>query len=213
MNYEYISNYLHNINNIKTKDITTLNNKLIKEHIDVSFLKEHCMEDELVQRTYFEVTLRSMSNTELEFKFIEDNEYLLRNWWHVDQLTQYLTKPIEFKYALSKSKKYIKSSNPYMRRWGYVLFLTGLERNPKNTKEILSLIKDDEEETVRMAEAWLICELSKYNLDEVLDFLNNTVIKYNITGKAIQKICDSLVISNNTKEYVKSLRTKLKENK
>ncbi len=212
MDYKYIHDYLSSIDNLKTKDVVYLDKRLIKEHTDVTFLKNYCLEDELVQRTYFEVTMKQMDNYETQFKFVEDNQELLRDWWHVDQLTQYITKPIDFDYAFKKARKYIKHKNPFMRRWGYVLFLTNLEKDPKHTEKILSLMKDDSEYYVQMGEAWLICELAKYNLDEVLTFLRNTKLKYNITGKAIQKMCDSFCIDDTTKTIIKSLREKLKEN-
>ena len=212
MDYKYIHDYLSSINNLKTKDIVNLDKKLIKEHIDVSFLKNHCLEDELVQRTYFEVSMKQMNNYKSQFQFVEENQELLRNWWHVDQLTQYMIKPIDFDYAFNKAKKYIKHKNPFMRRWGYVLFLSNLEKDSNHTEKILSLMKDDSEYYVQMAEAWLICELAKYNLDAITKFFKNTKLKYNITGRAIQKICDSLVIDDETKKCVKTMREKLKDN-
>ena len=63
-----------------------------------------------------------------------------------------------------------------------------------------------------MAEAWLIAELGVFNIEEVKRFLESTTLNYKITGKAVQKLCDSFRISKEDKEFVKSLRSKLKEN-
>jgi 3-methyladenine DNA glycosylase AlkD len=73
-------------------------------------------------------------------------------------------------------------------------------------------MKDDEEYYVQMAQAWLICDLAVFNPKEVISFLENSKLKYNILGKAIQKMVDSYRISDEDKAYVKSLRNKLKAN-
>ena len=146
------------------------------------------------------------------FMFIEDNFELLQDWWHVDQLLQFLKKPVDFDFAFDKAKEYINSELTFTRRWGYVLFLAGLQKDISHTKAILSLVKDDEEYYVQMAEAWLIAELGVFNIEEVKHFLESTTLNYKITGKAVQKLCDSFRISKEDKVFVKSLRTKLKEN-
>ncbi|NLJ89879.1 MAG: hypothetical protein GX323_03180 [Clostridiales bacterium] len=73
-------------------------------------------------------------------------------------------------------------------------------------------MKDDPEYYVQMAQAWLICDLAVFNPKDTIEFIENSNLKYNILGKAIQKILDSYRISDSDKAYVKSLRPKLKEN-
>jgi len=73
-------------------------------------------------------------------------------------------------------------------------------------------MKDDEEYYVQMAQAWLIADLAVYNIETIKEFIYNTKLKYNIIGKAIQKICDSFRISYEDKEYLKKLRNKVKNN-
>ena len=192
--------------------LTKYNKILIKSKIDVSDLKNHCLSNQLVHRTYFQVSIGNINTIEEQFDFIEDNEDLLQDWWHVDQLTQFIKKPVDYQFALSKAKLYIESDKPFVRRWGYVLFLVGLQKNKTNTKEILLLMKDDEEYYVQMAQAWLIADLAVYNIETIKEFIYNTKLKYNIIGKAIQKICDSFRISYEDKEYLKKLRNKVKNN-
>ena len=211
-NYNEILMELDSIENRRTADIDKYNKILIKSKIDVSDLKNHCLSNQLVHRTYFQVSIGNINTIEEQFDFIEDNEDLLQDWWHVDQLTQFIKKPVDYQFALSKAKLYIESDKPFVRRWGYVLFLVGLQKNKTNTKEILLLMKDDEEYYVQMAQAWLIADLAVYNIETIKEFIYNTKLKYNIIGKAIQKICDSFRISYEDKEYLKRLRNKVKNN-
>lgn len=212
MKYEEVKEYLCSIENLKTKDVDKYNKKLIKEKADVSDLKTHALSDQLVHRTYFQVSLGELNNIEEQLEFIEENSELLQDWWHVDQLLQFIIKPVDFQFAFNKAKKYIIDEKTFVRRWGYVIFLSGLQKEPSYTKQILSLMKDDEEYYVRMAEAWVISEMAVFNIAEVIEFLDNTDIKYNIMGKAIQKICDSYRISKEDKDIAKSFRSKLKKN-
>lgn len=212
MKYEEIRKDLLSIKNIKTKDVDSYNKKLIKNKEDVSDLETHVLEDQLVHRTYFQVSLKNLNDLDLQLKFIEDHALLLQDWWHVDQLVQFIKKPAKFEIVYPLAKRYIKSTHPFLRRWGYVIFLTGSMKEKEHTKKILSLIKDDEEYYVQMAEAWLICDLAVYNFEEVYNFLSQTNVKYNITGRAIQKMCDSFRISNERKQLVKLLREKLRNN-
>lgn len=210
--YEDVVTELTKIQNRKTKDIDQYNKGLIKKGIDVSCLKEYVKQDDLVHRTYFQVSMGLLESYQEQLKFVEENYLLLNDWWHVDQLTQFIKGPMEFDYVYDLAKKYIKSKHVFLRRWGYVIFISGLQKNCANTKKILALIKDDQEYYVSMAEAWLICDLAVFNPEEVLMFLKNSKIKYNILGRAIQKICDSFRISDEIKNEAKLLRTKLKLN-
>lgn len=203
---------LESIKNRRTKDVDLCNKRLIREKTDVSELRDFVLENQLLHRTYFQVSMGLLPDNELRFKFIEDNFELLQDWWHVDQLLQFLRKPLDFGFAFEKAKEYINSELTFTRRWGYVLFLAGLQKDISHTKAILSLLKDDGEYYVQMAEAWLIADLGVFNIEEVKRFLESTTLNYKITGKAVQKLCDSFRISKEDKEFVKSLRTKLKEN-
>ena len=72
---------------------------------------------------------------------------------------------------------------------------------------------DDEHYYVQMGEAWLIAELAVTEPDKVYKWLNVNALRYNINGKAIQKICDSYRISDEWKERYKELRARLKVQK
>ena len=212
MLYKKIINDLESIPNLKTKDVDRYNKKLIKEKTYVSEIGEYIMENQILHRTYFQVSLGLIKDTEKQFEFIEKNEDYLQDWWHTDQLIQFLKKPVDFDFAYRKAKEYINSEKTFTRRWGYVLFLAGLQKDKSHTKDILALMKDDDEYYVQMAQAWLICDLAVFNPKEVIEYIESCGLKYNILGKAIQKMVDSYRISDEDKSYVKALRSKVKNN-
>lgn len=210
MRYEEITEDLKAMGNIKTKDIDQYNKKLIRSKADVSDLRDHVLEDSLAHRTYFQVSLGQLKRAEEQFAFIEENADLLQDWWHVDQLIQFVRRPVDFQFAFEKAKQYIQSELPFLRRWGYVLFLAGLQKDPTHTGDILSLIKNDDAYYVQMAEAWLIADLAVFNMAEVTAYMEKTDISYSIAGKAIQKMCDSFRITDADKAYMRTLRNRWK---
>ena len=65
----------------RTKDIDEFNKYLIKNNIDVSFLKDELLKSDKFNRTYFKVMLSKYNNIEEKLEFIEQNEKLLNDWW------------------------------------------------------------------------------------------------------------------------------------
>lgn len=192
-----------------TKDVDRLNKRLIKEKTDVSFLKNIVLEKQRYHRTYFQVSLGQLKTIEEQFKFIEDNFYNLNDWWHVDQLTQFIKK-IPLDYAFEKAKEYVNHPWPFARRWGYVLFMPELCKNEEAFDLITSLFHNDEEYYVVMGEAWLLSYLGIYFPLKTEQYLLNCKLNYNIVGKAIQKICDSFRINDEWKTRFKEIRKKYK---
>lgn len=192
-----------------TKDVDRLNKRLIKEKVDVSFLKNIVLEKQRYHRTYFQVSLGQMKTIEEQFAFIEENFYNLNDWWHVDQLTQFI-KPIPLDYAYRKAKEYVNHPWPFARRWGYVLFMPTLCKSIEAFDLIASLFHNDKEYYVIMAEAWLISYLGIYFPSKTEEYLSRCELDYSIVGKAIQKICDSFRINDGWKTRFKELRKKYK---
>ncbi len=195
----------------KTKDVDNFNKRFIKEKIDVSFLRPALPEREEYYRTYFQVTIMCLENKEEKMTFIEENFDLLHDWWHVDGIVSFLGDSLDFDYALCKAKAYINSELPYVRRLGYVLFIPRLVRDASRIEPLFELFRNDDEYHVIMGEAWLISYLAMCDADRTYSYLQNCDLKYNIVGKAIQKICDSHVVSPKDKEHFKELRASRKK--
>lgn len=202
-----VQNDLDSLGKCKTADVDKLIRNYVKQRSDATSLREHVLVSQQFHRIYYYVNLLQIKNVNERMKFIDKN-LLFSDWWHTDQLISFVA-DLDFEIAIDYAKRYIQSDDPFIRRWGYVLFISRLGRNHAN--ELLRLMKNDNHYFVQMAEAWLIAELAIFEPAFVLDWFESCSLNYNISGKAIQKICDSYRISNDWKEKFKSLRPKLKK--
>lgn len=190
----------------KTADVDRLIRHYTKQGADVSTLRPCVLKEQQFHRIYYYVNLNRMKNVESRMAFIHEN-LLFSDWWHTDQIISYVA-DLDFDIALRYAKSYIRHEDPFIRRWGYVLFISRLCKG--HATEILPLMHDDEEYYVQMAQAWLVAELAVHEPEVVHHWLKQNDLKYNINGKAIQKICDSFRISDAGKERFKELRPELR---
>lgn len=190
----------------KTADKDRLIRRYVKEKADVSQLRSSILTQQQFHRIYYYVTLGQMKDARQRMAFIHDN-LLFSDWWHTDQLIRYVA-DLDFDTALVFAKEYLRSDDPFIRRWGYVLFISRLGRG--RAKALLPLMQDDDHYYVQMAQAWLIAELAIFEPETVRQWLASSSLRYNITGKAIQKICDSFRISEDRKAEFRSLRPQLR---
>ena len=190
----------------KTADVDRLIRHYVRQRADVSELRPYILREQQFHRIYYYVALKQMKDVQQRMTFIHEN-LLFSDWWHTDQVIKYVA-DLDFSTALKYAEDYIQSEDPFIRRWGYVLFISRLGRG--HAGELLKLMKDDDAYYVQMAEGWLIAELAIYEPETVLAWLGNNGLKYNINGKAIQKICDSFRISKEWKERFKALRPELR---
>jgi len=195
--------------NYKATDLDRLISKYVKEKQDLSFLREDVISEQEFHRIYFYVSLKQIGDANERLLWIDKN-LLFSDWWHTDENINFV-KDADFDLAFEYAKKYVLSDDPFIRRWGYVMFISKKKcENKDRLPLILSLMHNDEHYYVQMAEAWLIAELAIFFPDEVFCWLNNCGLKYDICGKTIQKICDSFRISGEYKAKFKTLRAKLK---
>lgn len=191
----------------KTTDVDRLIRRYGKENADVSALRPHVLAEQQFHRIYFFVALNRCQNANERMAFIHEN-LLFSDWWHTDQLIGYVA-DLDFDVALRYARQYTISDDPFIRRWGYVLFISKLCRG--RSEELFSLMHNDRHYSVQMAQAWLIAELSVCEPDAVSAWMPKNGLGYAINGKAIQKICDSYRISEDWKAHFKSLRPALKQ--
>ena len=125
----------------KTKDVDRLNRELIKRNADVSCLRDIVLERQEYHRTYFQVSLAQRKTIEDKCLFIEENFDKLQDWWHVDQLSQFVDKQLNFELAYRKAKEYIQSDLPFARRWGYVMFMPTLVKTEGAADKLFPLFK------------------------------------------------------------------------
>lgn len=190
----------------KTKDVDALIKRYVRQCADVSSLREYVLTEQQFHRIYFYVSLDQIGDVLDRLTFIHEN-LLFRDWWHTDELIRYVA-DLDFETALSFAKRYVCSDDPFIRRWGYVMFISKLGRG--HAEELLPLLQDHDHYYVQMGEAWLIAELAVEEADRVYRWMPENGLRYSINGKAVQKICDSYRISGEWKERFKGLRQDLK---
>ncbi len=193
----------------KTGDVDRLIRRYVKAGADVSALRPYILERQQFHRIYYYVALEQIKDADARMAFIHDN-LLFSDWWHTDQVISYVA-DLDLDTALGYAREYVRWEDPFIRRWGYVLFISRLGRG--KAERLLPLMHDDGHYYVQMAQAWLLAELAVQEPEEVHTFLSRCSLKYNITGKAIQKICDSFRISHEWKAKFKKLRPALRERK
>ena len=193
----------------KTGDLDRLIGRYVKAKADVSALRPYILTEQQFHRIYFYVSLEQLKAVEERMAFIHNN-LLFSDWWHTDQLIGYVS-DLDFDVALQYAAGYVHSEDPFIRRWGYVLFISKLCRG--HAAQLLPLTHDDEHYSVQMAQAWLVAELAVFEPEAVYRWFAENDLKYNINGKAIQKICDSFRICDEWKEKYKQLRPELRKRK
>lgn len=193
----------------KTGDVDRLIRKYVKQKADVSALRPYILSEQQFHRIYFYVTMDQIKGADERMAFIHEN-LLFSDWWHTDQLISYVA-DLDFDAALRYVKNYIYSEDPFIRRWGYVLFISRLCKG--HGAQLLPLMHDDEAYYVQMAQAWLIAELAIHEPEAVYEWFPKNDLKYNINGKAIQIICDSFRIAEDWKRKFKELRPELRKRK
>lgn len=190
----------------KTGDVDRLIRRYVKEKADVSELRPHILTRQQFHRIYYYVSLEQIRDVQARMAFIHEN-LLFSDWWHTDQIISYVA-DLDFDTAMSYARDYIRDEDPFIRRWGYVLFISRLCKG--RAQALVPLMQNDDHYYVQMAESWLIAELAVHEPETVYAWFSNNGLKYNINGKAIQKICDSFRIPEEWKRKYKDLRPELR---
>ncbi len=175
--------------------------KLVKEEeIDLSLLG-----------TYYEIDILlglmiAYSPLSIEEKYKLIDVYLSKadNWADIDIFSSAF-KVKDFSLGLKYIKKYLQSTSPYERRFGYIHFLSNYVKK-EYVKEIFPLINNDEDYIVQMGIAWLLSVTFIKCKEETLEYLNKAALSPQIIRMFIRKVCDSRRVSDEDKEFVKTLK-------
>ena len=120
-------------------------------------------------------------------------------------INQFLKKPFDFNDTIKRAKRYVKSDKEFTKRFAYVMFISELAKDKNHHKEILSLMENDDRYYVKMAIAWLLCELLAYN-DEVAKFIKESNLSTDIKRMTINKVRDSFKIKDEVKKDLLNYR-------
>ena len=189
----------------KTKDIDLFIKNNFDKNSDVSNLREYVYGSLLYYRIYFKVSLMKFKTNKEKLDFVENNLDLFSDWWSTDLIGQFLKKPLDFSDHFNRAKKYVKSTNEFTKRFAYVLFINELAKDKNNHKDILSLIENDDRYYVKMAIAWLLCEMLAYN-DDIKEYIKESNLNIDIKRMTINKVRDSFKIKDDVKQDLLNYR-------
>lgn len=189
----------------KTKDIDLFIKNNFDKNSDVSNLREYVYGSLLYYRIYFKVSLMKFKTNKEKLDFVENNLDLFSDWWSTDLIGQFLKKPLDFSDHFNRAKKYVKSTNEFTKRFAYVLFINELAKDKNNHKDILSLIENDDRYYVKMAIAWLLCEMLAYN-DDIKEYIKESNLNIDIKRMTINKVRDSFKIKDDLKQDLLNYR-------
>lgn len=183
---------------------------IIKEHKnDVELLTDDFVLGKYleVDFIYFGLSLSREKNINSQLKFLKEKIHLAKSWIITDCSSSFLKKT-SFDAFYDFFIDMYQRKNIYERRMAYVLALK--QYKDERIKEILPLIKVEEEYMVYMAEAWLLSVIALTYEDDVFDYLAKTDDLV-LMRKTISKICDSYRFDEKSKNRFKELRTKNKK--
>ena len=189
----------------KAKDIDLFIKNNFDKNSDVSNLKKYVFGSYLYFRIYFKVSLSKYKTNKEKLDFVESNMDLFSDLWSTDMINQFLKKPFDFNDTFTRAKRYVKSDKEFTKRFAYVMFISELAKDKNHHKEILSLMENDDRYYVKMAIAWLLCELLAYN-DEVAKFIKESNLSTDIKRMTINKVRDSFKIKDEVKKDLLNYR-------
>lgn len=192
---------------VRTPELRNLAKKMIKENNYKTFLEE-------LPHTYFdENQLHAFIISELkDFNECIDytNKFLpyIDNWATCDQMTPKAFKKNKDK-LLKEIKVWIKSKETYTIRFGVSMLMRCFLDEDFNKKylELVSKIKS-KEYYVNMMIAWYFATALAKQYKDTIIYLENNKLDTWVHNKTIQKAIESYRITNEQKEYLRSLKKK-----
>lgn len=143
-----------------------------------------------------------------DLKILIDNFLPFINNWAVCDLTVSNLKIFikNKEDGFNEIKKYLKNSNTWINRFGYVLLLN-YYIDDKYIDKIFKLCKNYKDEYyVKMSIAWLISMCYIKYKDKTIEYLNNNELDKWTYNKAIQKIVESNRVSKEEKEVLRKMK-------
>ena len=197
----------NNFIGVRTPELRKIAKTLSKDPNIGDFLNE------LPHRYFDEDQLHSFIISEIKDmdKCIEEVERFLpyvNNWATCDQLTPKVFKKHKDK-LLEKIKVWIASDKTYTVRFAMEMLMTHFldDEFDISYPEMVAGVKS-EEYYIRMMQAWYFATALAKQYEAVLPFITDRKLDKWTHNKAIQKAVESRRISQETKDYLKSLKYK-----
>ena len=209
----FISKTAPNVNidsilGVKIPDIRNIAKKIKDEKYIDSFLEE--LPHKYLEENLLHGILLSIKYTDIDILLLKLDKFLIYadNWMVTDVISPKLFKKYPDK-VYNKIKEWINSNNEYMVRFGIVSLLQFyLDDNFK--KEELILVKNIKYDSyyVNMAKAWFYSYALIKQWDIAIKFFESKKLDKWIHNKSIQKTIESYRVSDDKKEYLRTLKIK-----
>ena len=189
---------------VRTTDLKKLSKKLIKEK-DLSFLNE------LPHKYFDENQLHAFIISEIKdynecLKYINLFLPYIDNWATCDQLSPKVFKK-NLDDLIKQIKKWIKSSETYVVRFGIgMLMQYYLGDNFKEEYFALVLNVKSEEYYVNMMRSWYFATALAYQYDITIKIIEENKLDVWTHNKTIRKAIESNRITNEQKDYLRTLK-------
>ena len=194
---------------VRTPDLRKFAKELVKENSYESFLKQlpHKYFDENQLHAFI---LSEIKDYEECIAYVKDFLPYVDNWATCDQMSPKVFKKNKDK-LLIEIKKWVKSKETYTIRFGIgMLMQYYLEDDFKiEYLEIVSKIKS-KEYYVNMMIAWYFATALAKQYDKTIPYLEKHRLDTWTHNKTIQKSIESYRITNEQKDYLRSLKVKEK---
>lgn len=195
------------VKGIYSKDIKTL----IKNYKDIEINAFELDKFYELNFLYFAIGLKQKKTLKEQIDFVFEKRKHLVSWAITDSTYQYF-KLKDFSSELPTIKLFLNQKEEFIIRYG-CLFLFNYLKDITLYDEIFLLFKNSDFFYVKMVEAWVISYLYIYDPKKTYEFIDTSLLDYEIKNMAIRKIIDSFRVSKEEKEKVKALRNNLKERK
>lgn len=192
---------------VRTPELRSFAKKLIKEDNYKDFLEE------LPHKYFEENQLHSFIISEIKdydicISYINKFLPYVNNWATCDQLSPKVFKKNKEK-LIKEIKVWIKSKETYTIRFGIGMLMSYFLDEDFNESylETISKIKS-KEYYINMMIAWYYATALAKQYDSTIKYLENNKLDIWVHNKTIQKAIESYRITDNQKEYLRSLKRK-----
>ena len=193
-----------NLLGIKNPILKEIAKKMVQEKNFYYFDEKHHYHEEFMIHMYM---LSFIKDKEYVYKELDKFVPQINNWAVCDALLNIKLIDKNRKYFYKLINKYKNQKGEFRVRFVLIMLLSHYL-----VDEYIDDVFDIIENTyatkyyAKMGKAWLIAEcMTKYK-DKTLEFFKNTKIDDWTYNKAIQKSCESFRVSDNDKEYLRSIK-------
>jgi 3-methyladenine DNA glycosylase AlkD len=166
--------------------------------------------EDSVNLILLEAVMRSQPDFASQMRSLKAYYPLINSWYSADLIIRFLKKPKNPDSFFRISEELRQDSRPFLRRLGYTVFLKSDLQDNANLKKIAGLFREDEADTVNMAQGWLLSEIYIKSPIFAYAFFADGSLPKKVLKIGIAKSLDSFRIDEEEKIKLRELRSRIK---